>query len=873
MKLRKMTSILLISLLFSACDNSETKPSATTPNDDNTQCNHEWGPWEVLEPATCNEKGVKERQCKKCKKTDSASIEIDAVYGHRFVDKEEKLPTYSYKGYKAHIECEYCKKWYDTNGNEVDKALFQLDEAGDDLAISLNGVEKATFTKNTIPNNFGGLDVNWTANNIELKVNDVVTITKPGDVNTKYAFEGDSTLAKDIVVTEGKYDITMTSSPDGFLLTFDKITVVHVHNYAERVTTPAGCETKGEKTLTCTCGNTKKEEIPALGHDYQLYEKILPTYTSDGYISHYKCKRCSACFDLNKNKVDASSVVLDKAGDNIAVSLNGEEKGSFTLVSKENDTVAWKYEGLNIALDDVISINLPNNVSIMYGFFADNNFDENKKSLVSGTFDVNLVSTPNGMNLSLEAHQTVEKALVVKVNGTRYLLNKVNYYNSNVETYIYGYHCFKTDDVLIIEDEINDKIYNYDDLADDTTWNTFDFRRGTNGEIIFKKSGKFGIEFSRNGDEKISITKVFNPTEEGDFDVVFKDGRPNQMMLSSTFDIDSNEYKEIAWYINHEKVINNQEMKDAISNGITFYSTQQLELDVGTEFKIANINENGEAIFYITCDRLVSADCSENAISLDLDFIKINKKSTYLIMYFPAFGSIYIVEVKTSTIINSVYAMVSKSGTSTSTQCNISDDNKVTIPSTHYDKNQYVVFYAITQSGQVYLDYELDSSISYTIARIMPSPKINGQSMKMIYLNQEGLYEITLDLNTNIVTMTYQEENQQVIGNEGIDPTHNLIINFSYNAGGTIKTIRMVPTADGTTYSCDFEATVGNYFLGVSVMDLTANISESYTTYADNLDTNYFTNVSSTVIVIKQGTIHVDFNLNTCIIGAYAQTL
>ena len=39
------------------------------------------------------------------------------------------------------------------------------------------------------------------------------------------------------------------------------------HVYAEQITKPATCTEKGEKTLTCVCGATKTEEIPAKGHN------------------------------------------------------------------------------------------------------------------------------------------------------------------------------------------------------------------------------------------------------------------------------------------------------------------------------------------------------------------------------------------------------------------------------------------------------------------------------------------------------------------------------------------------------------------------------------------------------------------------------
>ncbi len=42
----------------------------------------------------------------------------------------------------------------------------------------------------------------------------------------------------------------------------------YAHTWTEKVTTEPTCTQPGEKTLTCVCGATKKEAIPATGHDF-----------------------------------------------------------------------------------------------------------------------------------------------------------------------------------------------------------------------------------------------------------------------------------------------------------------------------------------------------------------------------------------------------------------------------------------------------------------------------------------------------------------------------------------------------------------------------------------------------------------------------
>lgn len=48
----------------------------------------------------------------------------------------------------------------------------------------------------------------------------------------------------------------------------DSKSKIHTHNYAEKILVVAKCLEKGSKELTCPCGKTKTEEIPATGHAF-----------------------------------------------------------------------------------------------------------------------------------------------------------------------------------------------------------------------------------------------------------------------------------------------------------------------------------------------------------------------------------------------------------------------------------------------------------------------------------------------------------------------------------------------------------------------------------------------------------------------------
>ncbi len=66
----------------------------------------------------------------------------------------------------------------------------------------------------------------------------------------------------------------------------------HQHNYTETITLAATCETDGEATYTCECGDTYTEAIPATGHSFTNYVyNEDATYDADG-TETAKCDNC-----------------------------------------------------------------------------------------------------------------------------------------------------------------------------------------------------------------------------------------------------------------------------------------------------------------------------------------------------------------------------------------------------------------------------------------------------------------------------------------------------------------------------------------------------------------------------------------------------
>ena len=77
-----------------------------------------------------------------------------------------------------------------------------------------------------------------------------------------------------------------------------------VHDWQETSTTPATCTVPGSKLSTCSkCQQTKKDPIPALGHDWQVKQTVTTEYDDTGQLVQqgYTIFECSRCHEQYKS--------------------------------------------------------------------------------------------------------------------------------------------------------------------------------------------------------------------------------------------------------------------------------------------------------------------------------------------------------------------------------------------------------------------------------------------------------------------------------------------------------------------------------------------------------------------------------------------
>lgn len=76
------------------------------------------------------------------------------------------------------------------------------------------------------------------------------------------------------------------------------------HAWTETNTTPATCTVPGSKLSTCSkCQQTKKDPVPALGHDWQIKQTVTTEYDDTGQLTQegYTIFECSRCKEQYKS--------------------------------------------------------------------------------------------------------------------------------------------------------------------------------------------------------------------------------------------------------------------------------------------------------------------------------------------------------------------------------------------------------------------------------------------------------------------------------------------------------------------------------------------------------------------------------------------
>ena len=124
--------------------------------------------------------------------------------------------------------------------------------------------------------------------------------------------------------------------------------ISHKHNYAENITKNATCTKSGSKTLTCECGKTGTQSIPAKGHTAVTDKAVAPTCTRAGKTEGSHCKVCGTVFTAQKT-IAATGHTYKTTKKLATVSTDGKTVTACTVCGYVSKTITY-YKASSIKL-------------------------------------------------------------------------------------------------------------------------------------------------------------------------------------------------------------------------------------------------------------------------------------------------------------------------------------------------------------------------------------------------------------------------------------------------------------------------------------------------------------------------------------------
>ena len=566
-------------------------------------------------------------------------------------------------------------------------------------------------------------------------------------------------------------------------------------------------------------------------HDFgYLHEARDSTFLREGNIAYYLCEECGQYFDANKNEIETP--FLPKLDKHISLVINNEVKSEIPLVEDRDNALIWETTNIDLREDDLIGLCLTSDNTYQVSFRAEGNIKEEYHVHNDAIADINVVCTDNGVHMSISGYEY--RGLAVKVNDNLYPLNETTYYDKTTKTYIYGWHYFDKGDKVTVVNTITKETFDFDDIAESEAWKKHDYHRGENNEIVIDETTRYGVEFSRGGNNKITLTKTYNPNSGSNFAINYASDKENVILKDESIPKTSEEYKESTWYINNPLVINGSDYANYFDvKGLHFYQAT-LDISENEEFNIVDSSNNVVPGYHLE-NAYVDGDFYE----IDNDYLKITKGGKYLVSYIPIQDIITIselgVEADAYMMHNGEFIPLTKDA------AGMVHVNNLVIT----EKNDYVTFVDDKYGS---MEITLADGTDATVVRAFTT-----SGMTLVYIQKTGTFNLHLNLSTKVLTVDIVSLDEE--------PTE---VEIKYLYGKEVGTKTLTVNPDNADEKC---------VLGINITDISGYIVFYDTDYnmvddvsLDTASQSIASTMYGLIYIHEAGTYDIFININTHVV-------
>ena len=687
-------------------------------------------------------------------------------------------------------------------------------------------------------------------NKVQPKEKVKVTLPIPNmnvDSYLVFHIKSDNTVEKLIPVIENEKLIIEINSFSYFVIVED-VHKEHIHNYEliegesstclkEGTIKHYHCEECG-KNFDMNYGEINDLTIEKSDHQYgSMYYANNPTFWNDGNIEYYYCEVCDKYFNANYKEVE--SVIIPKLSTNLSMCINGVATPLILVENTENQ-ITWTLNNLNVTKGDIITICDSNNKDVIYDYFAEGNVSNEGAILTTAqNVSVNVTATPNGIMLFIDGYKY--EGIVIEINGTQYPMASVTY-PDGTPTYIYGYVYLEQGDEFVIVDNVNNLIYDYDDLDESDKWNIWDFHRGEDGKFVMDYSARYGIEFYDSNNKTILIDKVFAPVDGKSYGIVFEDDSMESVPLNEVYISENDEaYSELLWFINNKEVTNNQDIINYISEHGLYLYTETVYLEAGCKFNIKNNTSN----YIINSDKLIDVYTYQNTFTKNEEFIEILIDGYYMITYMPCFDGFMFSD---SYIEETADLFMYLDGEFIPLEVN--DNNIATYEGLIANTSTMISF--VSNNYLEYYPIVLDSNTNSSIATVTET-----SGMSLVLFNKEGTYNLSYNVETGVLTIIDQNPDGP---QETVEYIYFLSV-VDYTNGNQTLYFSRTPDENNEVAIKDASLFENCYIAACGVTADGSATSENYGALSGT-DSSIAESYGSLVLVKKTGKFEIYFNVN-----------
>lgn len=622
----------------------------------------------------------------------------------------------------------------------------------------------------------------------------------------------------------------------------------HEYIFVEEI--PATCKEEGTikhyhcdvcgKNFDMNYGEIEDLTIEKSDHEYgSMYWGKSPSFWEDGNIEYYFCEECEKYFDADYTEV--KSVVLPKLSRNISICVNGVAT-PLVIVEENESQIIWTLDNLDVTKGDIIAICVSDNPNVTYDYFAEGNVNTDGVIITTAqNVSVQAIATPNGIMLFIDGYKY--EGIVIEINGEQYPMENVTY-PDEINSYIYGYVYLEQGDEFVIIDNLNNIVYDYDDLDESYLWDTWDFHRGDDGEFVIDYATRYGIEFDYDGNKKIFINKAFEPVDGNNYEIVFEDESMDSVELYEVnIPLTDEVSKELLWYVIHEEVMNNEDIVSYINEHGLYVYTDTIYLEAGVKFNLRNMTKD----YIITSDRLCEVYTSSDNLTKDGDYVKILTSGYYMISYLPCFDGFMIED---SYVEETADLFMYLDGEYV--PLTINEDNTVTYEGLVADTSTNISF--ISNNYTNYYPITIDSNTDSTIAYVYESSGIS-----LVFFNKAGTYDLTYNVETGVLTII--DQNPEEPGDSSVEYMYFLSV---VNSSSGNQTLYFTRTPDENKEVVIKDATLdANCYIAVSGVAVDGSDSTESFGALNNTDSSIAVSYGTLILVKQSGTYDIYFNTET----------